>query len=128
MARIGSQIFPRAATSARSRPSTNSYTASNRAACDQAGTRIRAGDKVVVFHVPDPFALDLTRTPNPHVSFGDAPHVCLGAHFARLQLSVVYEEVCRALPPGCFQLAASPGRLVSNFINGVKSLPVRIVA
>lgn len=102
---------------------------------DLAGTRIRAGDKVVVFHAsanhdervfPDPFALDLTRSPNPHVSFGDGPHVCLGAHFARLQLRVLYEEVCRVLPAGPLQPAAPPRRLVSNFINGLKSLPVKI--
>ncbi|NEB74519.1 cytochrome P450 [Streptomyces sp. SID14478] len=97
-----------------------------------AGARIRRGDKVVVLHAcanhdervfPDPFALDLTRTPNPHVSFGDGPHVCLGAHFARLQLQVLYEEVGRALPT--LTLAGPPRRLVSNFINGIKALPVQ---
>ncbi|MEU9457290.1 cytochrome P450 [Streptomyces sp. NPDC048312] len=100
-----------------------------------AGTRIRTGDKVVVFHAsanhdervfPAPYTLDLSRSPNPHVSFGDGPHVCLGAHFARLQLRMLYEETCRALQPGRLQLAAPPRRLVSNFINGVKSLPVRV--
>ncbi|RPK67650.1 cytochrome P450 [Streptomyces sp. NBC_01732] len=100
-----------------------------------AGTRIRTGDKVVVLHAsanhdervfPAPYTLDLSRSPNPHVSFGDGPHVCLGAHFARLQLRALYEEMCRALPPGRLQLAAPPRRLVSNFINGVKSLPVRV--
>ncbi|WP_329538970.1 cytochrome P450 [Streptomyces sp. NBC_01358] len=100
-----------------------------------AGTRIRAGDKVVVFHAsanhdervfPDPFALDLSRSPNPHISFGDGPHVCLGAHFARLQLRALYEEACRVLPAGPLQLAAPPRRLVSNFINGLKSLPVMV--
>ncbi|MCX5161631.1 cytochrome P450 [Streptomyces sp. NBC_00264] len=99
-----------------------------------AGTRIRTGDKVVVFHAsanhdervfPDPHALDLSRTPNPHVSFGDGPHVCLGAHFARLQLRALYEEVCRVLPAP-LEPAGSPRRLVSNFINGLKSLPVRV--
>ncbi|MFE9776760.1 cytochrome P450 [Streptomyces sp. NPDC005775] len=102
---------------------------------DLAGTRIRTGDKVVVFHAsanhdervfPDPFTLDLTRSPNPHVSFGDGPHVCLGAHFARLQLRALYEEACRVLPPGPFRPSAPPRRLVSNFINGLKSLPVRV--
>ncbi|MEU6843263.1 cytochrome P450 [Streptomyces sp. NPDC046716] len=97
-----------------------------------AGVRIARGDKVVVLHAsanhdervwPDPFTLDLTRTPNPHVSFGDGPHVCLGAHFARLQLRVLYEEVGRALPE--LTLAGTPRRLVSNFINGIKTLPVR---
>ncbi|MFE9533385.1 cytochrome P450 [Streptomyces sp. NPDC006691] len=98
-----------------------------------AGQRIVAGDKVVVFHASanhdervfaDPHRLDLARSPNPHVSFGDGPHVCLGAHFARLQLRVLHEEALRALPRT--ELAAPPRRLVSHFINGVKSLLVRV--
>nr|WP_202454053.1 cytochrome P450 [Streptomyces sp. SID4913] len=101
-----------------------------------AGTRIRTGDKVVVFHAsanhdervfPSPLTLDLTRSPNPHISFGDGPHVCLGAHFARLQLRVLYEEVCGVIPAGGLRLEAPPRRLVSNFINGVKSLRVGAV-
>ncbi|GHH87632.1 cytochrome P450 [Streptomyces sulfonofaciens] len=99
-----------------------------------AGTRIAAGDKVVVFHAsanhdervfPDPYVLDLSRSPNPHISFGEGPHVCLGAHFARLQLRILYDEVRRALPVP-LRLASPPRRLVSNFINGLKSLPVRV--
>ncbi|GHG96728.1 cytochrome P450 [Streptomyces rubradiris] len=97
------------------------------------GRRIRAGDKVVVFHASanrdervfsDPDRLDPARSPNPHVSFGHGPHVCLGAHFARLQLRLLFEELPRALP-GPPVLAGPAGRLVSNFINGVKSLPLR---
>ncbi|WP_308432135.1 cytochrome P450 [Streptomyces cinnamoneus] len=100
-----------------------------------AGRRIRAGEKVVVFHgsanyderaFAAPHRLDLSRTPNPHVSFGNGPHVCLGAHFARLQLRVFYEEVRNLLPSLC--LAGQPQRLVSNFINGVKSLPLSLAA
>ncbi|WP_030984903.1 cytochrome P450 [Streptomyces sp. NRRL WC-3744] len=99
-----------------------------------AGRAIRAGDKVVVFHAsanrdervfPAPDRLDLTRSPNPHVSFGDGPHVCLGAHFARLQLRLLHEEMLRALP-GPPRPAGPAGRLVSNFINGIKSLPLHI--
>ncbi|MEU7292681.1 cytochrome P450 [Streptomyces exfoliatus] len=98
-----------------------------------AGRPIRRGDKVVVFHAsanhdervfPDPHRLDLGRTPNPHVSFGDGPHVCLGAHFARLQLRVLHEEM--RLACDSLELTGPPRRLVSNFINGVKSLPVRL--
>ncbi|MFF5971095.1 cytochrome P450 [Streptomyces sp. NPDC012769] len=98
-----------------------------------AGVPIAAGDKVVVFHASanhdervfaDPHRLDLARTPNPHVSFGDGPHVCLGAHFARLQLRILYEEVRAACAD--LELAGPPRRLVSNFINGIKSLPVRV--
>ncbi|MFD9070634.1 cytochrome P450 [Streptomyces lasiicapitis] len=99
-----------------------------------AGRRIRRGDKVVVFHAaanrderafPEPDRLDLTRDPNPHVSFGDGPHVCLGAHFARLQLVVFYEELLEAVP--VLHPAGPPSRLVSHFINGLKTLPLRVV-
>ncbi|WP_210584357.1 cytochrome P450 [Streptomyces sp. GESEQ-35] len=98
-----------------------------------AGQSIRRGEKVVVFHAAanrdervfaHPERLDLSRSPNPHVSFGDGPHVCLGAHFARLQLRVLYGEALRTLPGP--RLAGRPERLVSNFINGLKSLPVRV--
>jgi cytochrome P450 len=98
-----------------------------------AGQRIRAGEKVVVFHASAnrdervfaaPDRLDLSRAPNPHVSFGDGPHVCLGAHFARLQLRVLYAEALRVLP--VLRTAGPAGRLVSNFINGLKSLPVQV--
>ncbi|OKK22527.1 cytochrome [Streptomyces sp. CB00455] len=98
-----------------------------------AGQRIRAGDKVVVFHASanhdervfaDPGRLDLDRAPNPHVSFGDGPHVCLGAHFARLQLRTFYQEWCAAMPPP--ELTGPPRRLVSNFINGITRLPLRV--
>ncbi|BDM70825.1 cytochrome P450 [Streptomyces nigrescens] len=106
------------------------------AACgtELAGRPIRAGEKVVVFHgsanydervFPAPHRLDLARTPNPHVSFGDGPHVCLGAHLARLQLRVLYEETRVLLP--ALELAAPPRHLVSNFIHGLKSLPLRLL-
>jgi cytochrome P450 len=95
------------------------------------GTRIARGDKVVVYHVsanhderhfPDPFRLDLTREPNDHVSFGQGPHLCLGAAFARLQMREFFTEFLR-LPQA--EQAGEPRRLVSNFINGITSLPLR---
>ncbi|MEU4270864.1 cytochrome P450 [Streptomyces sp. NPDC026092] len=104
-------------------------------ATELAGRHIAAGNKVVVFHASanhdervfaDPHRLDLARHPNPHVSFGEGPHVCLGAHFARLQLRVLHEEARHTL--GDLELAAPPRRLVSNFVNGLKSLPVRLRA
>ncbi|KAA2263471.1 cytochrome P450 [Solihabitans fulvus] len=96
------------------------------------GQRIARGDKVVVFHcsanfderrftAPDTF--DITREPDGHVAFGDGPHVCLGAHFVRLQLRILYREVLWRLPD--LELAGRPRHLVSNFINGIKHLPVR---
>lgn len=79
------------------------------AACgtEPAGQRIRAGEKVVVFHASAhrdervfeaPDRLDPSRAPNPHMPSGDGPHVCPGAHFAMLQLPLLYAEALRALP------------------------------
>jgi cytochrome P450 len=96
-----------------------------------AGTRIAAGDKVVVYHCsanvderrfPDPFRVDVTRSPNEHVSFGQGPHLCLGAAFARLQMRAFFTEFLR-LPEA--HVDGRPRRLTSNFINGITHLPLR---
>jgi cytochrome P450 len=96
-----------------------------------AGTRIAEGDKVVVYHVsanhderrfPDPFRFDPERDPNDHMAFGQGPHLCLGAAFARLQMRAFFTEFVK-LPPA--ELAGEPRRLVSNFINGITRLPLR---
>jgi len=96
-----------------------------------AGVKIREGDKVVVYHVsanydervfPDPFRFDITRAPNDHLAFGQGPHLCLGAHFGRLQMRLFFREFLR-LPE--VTLAAPPTRLTSNFINGLTHLPLR---
>ncbi|HEY3955758.1 MAG TPA: cytochrome P450 [Streptosporangiaceae bacterium] len=97
-----------------------------------AGQAIRRGDKVVVYHVSahyderafaDPFRFDITRQPNDHLAFGQGPHLCLGAHFARLQLRAFFTELLRLAPR--VELDGEPVRLTSNFINGLTHLPVR---
>jgi cytochrome P450 len=96
-----------------------------------AGQQIQAGDKVVVYHAsahydsrqfPDPFRFDITRTPNDHIAFGQGPHLCLGAHFGRLQMRIFFRELLTRLPE--VQLAGDPVRLTSNFINGITHLPL----
>ena len=90
-----------------------------------------AGDKVVLFYgsanrdeavFDDPHRFDLTRDPNPHVGFGGpGPHFCLGAHLARRQIDVMFRELLTRMPD--IHATASPDRLRSNFINGIKHLP-----
>lgn len=96
------------------------------------GRHIRAGDKVVVFHCSAHFdseafsrpeEFNIRRQPNDHLAFGTGPHVCLGAHFARLQLRAFYTEALWRMAD--LELAGPVTRLVSNFINGIKHLPMR---
>jgi len=96
------------------------------------GNRIRAGDRVVNWNIsanrdeaafsrPDSF--DLTRSPNDHLAFGHGEHFCLGANLARLELRVILDEVLRRIPD--IELAGPIERLRSNFVAGIKHLPVR---
>ncbi|MER7845833.1 cytochrome P450 [Kitasatospora sp. NPDC096077] len=99
-----------------------------------AGQSIRAGDKVVVYHAsanrdeavfPEPDRFDVSRTSNDHVSFGYGPHFCVGAQLARLQLRSALRHLLERLPGLALDPERRPQRLVSNFQNGLKSLPVR---
>jgi cytochrome P450 len=95
---------------------------------------IRAGDKVVLWYVSgnrdesefaDPDTFDIARSPNRHLSFGrGGPHLCLGAHLARLEIRVVLAALARRV--AAFELAGQPRRIRSNFTNGLRQLPVRI--
>jgi cytochrome P450 len=100
------------------------------------GVTIREGDKVVVWFAsadydeevfPDPFRFDARRTPNRHFAFGaGGPHFCLGAPLARLEMRVIFEELLPRIES--IEPAGEVSRLRSNFINGIKHMPVRVVS
>jgi cholest-4-en-3-one 26-monooxygenase len=98
------------------------------------GQKIREGEKVVMYYPSgnrdeDVFGntagtFDVTRSPNPHIAFGGGGHhFCLGASLARLEIRVMFEELFRRLPD--IAPAGPANRLRSNFINGIKHLPVQ---
>jgi cholest-4-en-3-one 26-monooxygenase len=97
------------------------------------GQEIKAGDKVTIWYVSanrdedvfdDPFRFDIHRNPNPHIAFGGGgPHHCLGAHLARLEMRVLFEELTKRVPR--VEATGQPAPLRSNFIGGIKHLPVR---
>jgi cytochrome P450 len=100
------------------------------------GKAISPGDKITtwfvsgnrdesVFEAPEYF--DVGRTPNPHMAFGPGGvHHCLGAHLAKLEIRITFEELLsRGLE---IELTGPPERLRSNFFNGIKRMPVRVVA
>jgi len=96
------------------------------------GHTIKEGDKVVIFYPSanrderkfvNPETFDVTRTPNEHLAFGIGEHFCLGANLARLEIKLIFEEMLRRLPD--LEFDGPVRRLRSNFINGIKAMPVR---
>jgi len=74
---------------------------------------------------PDPERFDITRRPNEHVTFGPGgPHFCLGAHLARLETRILFEELLPRLRS--IELTGPVERMRSNFVNGIKHMPVRV--
>ena len=70
-------------------------------------------------------AFDVGREPNKHMAFGPGGiHHCLGAHLARLEVRITFEELLKRVDG--FDLTGPPERLRSNFFNGIKRLPVRV--
>jgi len=99
------------------------------------GQRIRAGDKVVMWYVsgnrdeevmddPEGFIIDRPR-PRHHLSFGSGIHRCVGDRLAELQLQILWEEIVKRDLE--IEVVGEPVRAYSNFLRGIKALPVRIV-
>lgn len=94
---------------------------------------IRKGDKVAMIYTSanrdeavfdDPQSFDIRRNPNPHVSFGFAEHFCLGAHLARLEARVFFEELLKRFAN--IEQTGPARRVRSNLNNALKSLPIRL--
>ncbi|HEV2368340.1 MAG TPA: cytochrome P450, partial [Acidimicrobiales bacterium] len=99
-----------------------------------SGQPLKAGEKVSIWYVSanrdedvfaDPFMFDIGRDPNPHIAFGGGgPHHCLGSSLARLEIKLLFEELARRAPDP--KALDAPQPLRSNFIGGIKHLPVRL--
>jgi cytochrome P450 len=99
------------------------------------GKQVRAGDKVVMWFlsgnrdeqgIADPETIDLTRPRNPFLSFGQGgPHICLGMWLAKLEVKIVLQELSKRVRK--IEQTADHSYLRSNFIHGIKHLPVRVV-
>jgi cholest-4-en-3-one 26-monooxygenase len=98
-----------------------------------SGVPIAEGQKLVTYylsanydedHFDAPFEFRVDRTPNEHVTFGGGGvHFCLGSHLAKAEIGATIGSVLRRLPD--IELASEPERLRSDFINGIKQMPVR---
>ena len=101
-----------------------------------AGQLIKKGDKVVMWYIsgnrddsvidrPDEFVIDRAK-PRQHLSYGAGIHRCVGDRLADLQLRILWEEILKRNLD--IAVVGPPRRLYSNFIRGIRALPVRINA
>lgn len=102
---------------------------------DLRGTRIKAGDKLALWYMSgnrdeekwdDPFTFNVTRNGPRHLSFGYGQHLCIGWRLAEIQLGVLLEEMLARYPQ--IQATGEVTRMRSNFLNSIKTLPVRLHA
>ena len=102
--------------------------------CDTtfAGVAMQRNQKIAMWYIsanrdekyfPDPYRFDIARTPNEQGAFGTGgAHFCLGSHLARREVTAMFVELFRRLPD--IEATAPPEKLRSNFIRGIKRLPV----
>ncbi|MFI9027949.1 cytochrome P450 [Streptomyces sp. NPDC053560] len=98
------------------------------------GKHIKEGDKVVMWYASgnrdeevfgNPYDFDVTRQHNDHVTFGKgSPHLCLGNLLARTEMRIMFEELIPRLAD--IRVTGEIPRVRSNFVNGIKKLPVEV--
>ena len=101
---------------------------------DMRGQTIRKGARVLYWfasgnrdedYFDEPNRVNLMRTPNKHLAFGlGGPHLCLGMWLARLEVTVLFQELSKRITG--IKSDGPQQFLRSNFVSGLKSLPVRI--
>jgi cholest-4-en-3-one 26-monooxygenase len=96
------------------------------------GEKISAGQSVCMFYpsanrdedvFENPNTFDIGRNPNPHIAFGIGEHFCLGSNLARLELEVIFRQLCERLESA--EQTGPVERLRSSFVGGIKHMPIR---
>ena len=99
-----------------------------------SGKQIKKDDKIVMWYISgnrdeseidnaNQFIID-RETPRKHLSFGFGIHRCVGNRLGEMQLNVLWEEIMKRFPK--IEVVGDPVYLRSNFIHGIRELPVKI--
>jgi cytochrome P450 len=95
------------------------------------GQNIREGDSLLLSYPSgnrdeevynDPFEFRIDRSPNRHLAFGYGVHLCLGQHFAKMEMRLLFSELLNRIQD--ISLAGKPEWMHANFVGGLKSLPI----
>ena len=96
---------------------------------------IKAGDKVALWYMSgnrdedkwdNPFEFDISREGPRHLSFGYGQHLCIGWRLAEIQLRILLEGVLARYPT--LEVTGPVTRMRTNFLNSIKTMPVRYAA
>lgn len=101
--------------------------------CELAGRQLKENEVVMLYlpgadldarEFPDPERYDIDREANVHIAFGAGPHRCLGAHLARVEMQVLYQQMLSRLPEWRLD-PERPAKFRAGNIIAVESLPIR---
>jgi cytochrome P450 len=98
------------------------------------GRLIKKGESVVMFYGSanrdeEIFGVDaeefrISRNPNPHIAFGCGEHACIGAQLARLEATILFEELLKRYTG--LEVVGTVERMRATMVPGVKRMPVRL--
>jgi cytochrome P450 family 142 subfamily A polypeptide 1 len=97
------------------------------------GQPIAAGDRIIMLYpsanrdesvFTNPFAFDIHRNPNPHLSFGFGTHLCVGANLARLVLTSMFRELSAQATD--LAVVTEPDVEANIFARAVRSFHIRV--
>ena len=99
------------------------------------GQPIAAGDRIIMLYPSanrdesvfnDPFAFNIHRNPNPHLSFGFGTHLCIGANLARLVLTTMFRELSARATD--LSVVTEPDVEPNIFARAVRSFQIRVTS
>ena len=98
------------------------------------GQLVKKGEVVVMFYGsanrdedifgPDAEEFRVSRNPNPHIAFGCGEHACIGAQLARLEATILFEELLKRYSG--LEVVGDVERMRATMVPGVKRMPIRL--